>query len=460
MAPPKATASPAPGPLGRGSRNRVADSLYDWCRNNRDLGHVFSQEELLDTDIIPNRDITVLLSSVQHLVASHLFKLHDRTGGTIGWELVDQEKAKNYKNLSRDEHMVLLVIDGAGSSGIWTKAIKYKSQLHARILERVYKQLEAKGLIKPMKHVKNPGRKMYILAGLEPSQDATGGAWFSDGQLDVGLLDIMSKVIEQHVAAESWQTVEPDEADPQPASPGQKRKAPTAGFEDGGEERAKAAKTDDVPKTKGTKQNTPKYEPFEIGYTGYPTARSVTNHLLVKKYTTTVLPQNAISQLLEVMVYDDLLVKMYRSANDDEFPDDYNNNTVTMYRSFKTPAELQAEHKLIRDKTSSHERTRKAAYRKEELEEIGQGGSSEVPCMRCPVFDICGDGGPVNVATCKYFDDWYSQIEEADREVRGGRSASRDKDKSAKQKDKSQGRDPVKVEIELDSLQQDEDEIS
>jgi hypothetical protein len=160
------------------------------------------------------------------------------------------------------------------------------------------------------------------------------------------------------------------------------------------------------------------------------------------------------------MVYDDLLVKMYRSANDDEFPDDYNNNTVTMYRSFKTPAELQAEHKLIRDKTSSHERTRKAAYRKEELEEIGRGGSSEVPCMRCPVFDICGDGGPVNVATCKYFDDWYSQIEEADREVGGGRSASRDKDKSAKQKDKSQGRDPVKVEIELESLQQDEDEIS
>jgi hypothetical protein len=96
MAPPKASASPAPGPLGRGSRNRVAGSLYDWCRNNRDLGHVFSQEELLDTDIIPNRDITVLLSSVQHLVASHLFKLHDRTGGTIGWELVDQEKAKRY----------------------------------------------------------------------------------------------------------------------------------------------------------------------------------------------------------------------------------------------------------------------------------------------------------------------------------------------------------------------------
>lgn len=96
MAPPKSTASPAPGSLIRGGRNRVADSLYEWCRKNYDFGYVFTQEELLQSNIIPNKDINVLLTSVQHLVVSHLFKLHDRQGGTIGWELIAQEKAQKY----------------------------------------------------------------------------------------------------------------------------------------------------------------------------------------------------------------------------------------------------------------------------------------------------------------------------------------------------------------------------
>ena len=34
------------------------------------------------------------------------------------------------------------------------------------------------------------------------------------------------------------------------------------------------------------------------------------------------------------------------------------------------------------------------------------GALAEAPCARCPVFDICEDGGPVNAATCEYFNDW------------------------------------------------------
>jgi len=90
---------------------------------------------------------------------------------------------------------------------------------------------------------------------------------------------------------------------------------------------------------------------------------------------------------------------------------------VTMYRCFKRPADLFEQHQLDKRKLSSHENTRMAAHRQQELEDIGRGGSSEVPCMRCPVFDICGDGGPVNVVTCKYFDEWYVKLAEADMET-------------------------------------------
>jgi DNA-directed RNA polymerase III subunit RPC6 len=298
------------------------------------------------------------------------------------------------------------------------------------VLERVYKTLEARGLIKSMKHVKHPGRKIYILAGLEPSEEATGGAWFSEGGLDVGLVDTISKVVEHYVSQNSWQSVEPDDSHDQPTSPGHKRKAPSAGFESRGEERAKAVKSNEGQhKVRGSKQILPKFLPFDAGHRSYPTLRDITRHVLDTKVTATVLLQNAISQLLEVMVYDDRLFKMHRSPDDDEIPDDPVANTVTMYRCFKRPTDLFEQHQLDKRKVSSHENTRKAAHRQQELEDIGRGGSSEVPCMRCPVFDICGDGGPVNVVTCKYFDEWYVKLAEADMETGIEQHGSKEKPK-------------------------------
>ncbi|KIX07735.1 uncharacterized protein Z518_02389 [Rhinocladiella mackenziei CBS 650.93] len=451
MAPPQNPSSiansPTPGPSMKGGRHRTAEALYAWCQKNREIGHVFSQEELLSAGIIPNRDLQILLSSVEHLVNNSLFRLHDRSGGTIGWELVDQEKAKNYTNLTRDERMVLFLIDAAGNSGIWTKVIKFRSQLHSRVLDRVYKNLEAKGLIKPMKHVNHPNRKMFILAGLEPSEEATGGAWFSDGHLDVGLVDTISQVIEHFVSTNSWRQVEQGELEDEPQSPGRKRKAPAAGFEDRGEQRAKAAKSNEAQrKGKGPKpipQRT--YQPFPAGHRSYPTLRDITRHILDIKVTQTILPQNAILQLLDVMVYDDRLFKMYRPPNDDEFPDDPAANTITMYRCFKNPTELFELHQLEKRKVSSHDSTRKAAYRQQELEDIAEGGSSEVPCMRCPAFDICGDGGPVNVVTCRYFEPWYVNLVEADKEAGIGPYSSRKEGKGIhkdreKEREKGKGK--------------------
>ncbi len=100
MAPPKnAVASSTPGPLVKGGRNRIADALYAWCVKNYPVGHVFGQDELLEAGVIPDRDLMILLSSVRHLVDNSLFRVHDRQGGTIGWELVDQEKAKKYVHI-------------------------------------------------------------------------------------------------------------------------------------------------------------------------------------------------------------------------------------------------------------------------------------------------------------------------------------------------------------------------
>jgi DNA-directed RNA polymerase III subunit RPC6 len=87
-------------------------------------------------------------------------------------------------------------------------------------------------------------------------------------------------------------------------------------------------------------------------------------------------------------------------------------SSKTMFRTVKNPAQILAAAKLEKRLQSEDEGIRKAAMREKELEDIGEGGITEVPCLRCPVFDFCEEGGPVNPTTCVYFDDWFQKLEE------------------------------------------------
>ena len=87
--------STRPGQTGTMPRDRIAEALYHWCCENHAIGHVFNQNELLSSEVIPNKDLTILVSSVQYLVGKNLFRTHDfKATGSIGWELVSQERAE------------------------------------------------------------------------------------------------------------------------------------------------------------------------------------------------------------------------------------------------------------------------------------------------------------------------------------------------------------------------------
>lgn len=323
-------------------------------------------------------------------------------------------------------------------------------QAHAQVIERTFKTLSTKGLIKPMKSVKNPGRKMWILASLQPSEETTGGSWYTSGDLDTTLLTIIAGVVEFYVAQRSWQ-----EQDTTETSSNNKRKAPDTGFDETNDSRSKAIRTEGSthPKDKG-KSSKPaptqkSYRPFPPAYPGYPTLQDISSHVLKTKVTQTVLPENAIHQLLQVMVYDEKLFTMSRRPTPEEDLD--GQDTVVMYRSFKTPGAVLEKHDLDRRK-DSHEispHTKLVLRRQEELEDIGQGGANEVPCMTCPVFEICGDGGAVNALTCEYFADWYTKIAEAD--VEAGIGAAPDKHPTKqRERDKGHSQAAAVVDIEME----------
>jgi DNA-directed RNA polymerase III subunit RPC6 len=52
-----------------------------------------------------------------------------------------------------------------------------KTNLGQPQVNKIIKTLEGRSLIKAVKNVNNPSKKLYMLAELEPSTEITGGAW-------------------------------------------------------------------------------------------------------------------------------------------------------------------------------------------------------------------------------------------------------------------------------------------
>src|ERR1700752_4717523 len=100
--------------------------------------------------------------------------------------------------------MVYTLVDEAGAEGIWSKTIKNRSGLHDSAMRAAIKTLETKRLITDMKSVEHLNRKMYIKASLTPSEKATGGPWYTDGELDEEFIESIQKVLYSHIFAKSF----------------------------------------------------------------------------------------------------------------------------------------------------------------------------------------------------------------------------------------------------------------
>jgi DNA-directed RNA polymerase III subunit RPC6 len=335
--------------------------------------------------------------------------------------------------------LVYSVVESAGRSGAWVKNIKSKLNLHHKNVDNSIKTLTQRGYIKSMSNVKYPSRKMYILAALQPSEDATGGAWFTDGVLDQELLETLATALERKISEMSWKQVnEPAENSTGLVStPSRKRKEPCDGLEaeigkekmprladgadagDSGPVPGEPIYSEPITKKHGLEARSKKtYVPHPAGYQKYPTLRELTNfvnsHDILQSGSK--IPENNIAQLLEVMVYDDKIIKVQPSV--------LLGSTSTMYRARKNVAQLSTEMALLQRvrNTDLDEDVRLKAIREIEVQRLGKGGMTEIPCGRCPVFDMCEVGAPVNPDNCQYFDEWFKEIENSGQGMEDGLS--------------------------------------
>lgn len=343
------------GPSGS-SVAELASQLYDKCVKGFPPDQLFYQQDLMGLGVIPKNDLALLLQCAQSLVDQKLFRLLQGKNDRLAWKVIAREDAEKLQNLSPDESLVYSVIHSTARSGIWVRAIGKRTGLHKSILDRCLKSLEGKNYIKSVHNVKFPTRKMYMLAGLAPSEDVTGGAWFTDGVLDENFINSVAGFIEYTVSRKSWYEVSAD------AGHRNKRiKTSNGGF---------AVKSETSEKT---------YLPFPYDYKGYATASMITAAVNESGITPVRLGEDSIVQLLEMLCYDNKLVALENG---------------TFYKAVMNPDAIKAR------------QSRKPVDETEAKRRLTQNGMTEAPCGQCPVFKLCASGGAVSPETCEYFDPW------------------------------------------------------
>ncbi|KAG2231280.1 RNA polymerase Rpc34 [Thamnidium elegans] len=189
---------------------------------------------------------------------------------------IDLRDAEKASKLNDDARLVYNMIRAASNTGIWTKELKKKTNLHTIVLNRTLKSLEQRQEIKAVKHVKYPTRKIYMLYNLSPSSEVTGGAWYTDQELDTDFIDSLKAACLKYITSRSF------------------------------------------PRTEGVTDAV-----FSADHEHYPTATEVRRFIAESRISSIDLSVKDITSLLDVLVYDGVVEKkMPFMAGMEDFSDD------------------------------------------------------------------------------------------------------------------------------------------
>ncbi|KAF9242307.1 RNA polymerase Rpc34 subunit-domain-containing protein [Melanogaster broomeanus] len=140
-------------------------------------------------------DGTARTSAINFLLGTGMFKVMTSAGGG---------QCFPKKDMGGEEAMVLGHIQTSGNEGIWTKHLKAKTELHQTVIDRCLKSLVQKQLVKSIKAVRHPTRKIYMLAHLDPSVELTGGPWYTDNELDTEFIKLLSTACLHYIRDRSF----------------------------------------------------------------------------------------------------------------------------------------------------------------------------------------------------------------------------------------------------------------
>ena len=106
------------------------------------------------------------------------------TTNELVYSLISEDQASKFEGLDTSARLVYQIIEKSGNMGIWTRDIRTQSNIQQLALNKIFKSLESRRLIKPTKSVTAKAKKLYMLYDLQPAKELTGGPWYTELEFD------------------------------------------------------------------------------------------------------------------------------------------------------------------------------------------------------------------------------------------------------------------------------------
>ncbi|KAI1259911.1 RNA polymerase Rpc34 subunit [Xylariaceae sp. FL1019] len=358
--------------------------LYEACKAAASSHEIklFTQDDLINLDVVPPKDIKKLTDLIQMLTRERFFAPVAAQSG-LAWRLRTEDEVAKFKQISSpDQLLVYEMIDAVHRDGIWQQEIKRKLNIQDNALRKAIKELETKRLISPMTHVDSSAKKMWIRYDLKPSERATGGPWFTDTLFDEALvISLQGAII--NICKNRGSYLSKGERGARSVSPVLPKKGVINGSSSAAALKSKkrpadAMSTDDSPAARVRKHVR---LPLPAGYMEYPTSAEITQMILRAGITKgQPLNEENVQHLLNILMWDNRIEEIRMGAR-------------VGYRA---------------SRITKHNPSLEVKYGDEDLWEARSNGLTTVPCGKCPVFDLCEEGGPVWAGGCEYYDRWLT----------------------------------------------------
>ncbi|KAI2604637.1 RNA polymerase Rpc34 [Hypoxylon sp. NC1633] len=362
--------------------------LYSACLDicNESPEKLFSQEDLMSLDIVPPKDVKKLLQIVQSLTKERLFApVHFHS--SLQWRVRREDEAAKYKQLTtEDQVLVYEIIDSAGAEGAWQQDIKRRLNLQDNALRKALRDLESKRFVQQFTTVENTSKKMWIKFHLQPSARATGGPWYTDQFLDEAFIDALQTVVVK-IVKEKGSYRSTGERNARSNSPVLPKKGVIRGGLSEAALKSKKRSADAMSKDDPAALIPPASKfrgtvriPLPAGYIGYPTAAEITAEIVSMNVAKgQPLRTEHVQELIDILVWENRV-------------EEVNMGDRVGYRAVRV----------------SKQNPELAKLDSEDFWEPRTNGLTTVPCGKCPVFELCEEGGPVWAGGCEYLDKWLA----------------------------------------------------
>ncbi|XP_077427985.1 DNA-directed RNA polymerase III subunit RPC6 [Vanacampus margaritifer] len=148
-------------------------------------------DEVVQNDM-PHLDPRQRAAAINKLLSLGVLDLLKNSSGLL-YRLKDATSASKMKGSDNQEKLVYQIIEDAANKGIWSRDIRFKSNLPLTEINKILKNLESKKLIKAVKSVAASKKKVYMLFNVQPDRSVTGGAWYSDQDFESEFVEVLNQ---------------------------------------------------------------------------------------------------------------------------------------------------------------------------------------------------------------------------------------------------------------------------